>query len=40
MFVAEAIRETSFDGIEKWPEGFQSLFTGANVGKVVVRVLM
>lgn len=31
------IKETYFDGVEKWPEAFQSLFTGANVGKVVVR---
>jgi NADPH-dependent curcumin reductase CurA len=31
-------QETRFDGIESWVEGFQSLFTGANVGKVVVRL--
>jgi len=32
------IQETFFDGIEQWPIAFQSLFTGANIGKVVVRV--
>lgn len=32
------IQETRFDGIEKWPEAFASLFTGANIGKVVVCV--
>lgn len=31
-------QETYFDGIEHWVDGFQSLFTGKNVGKVVVRV--
>jgi NADPH-dependent curcumin reductase CurA len=31
-------QETYFDGIEHWIDGFQSLFTGKNVGKVVVRV--
>jgi len=31
-------QETVFNGIEAWIDGFQSLFTGANVGKVVVRV--
>lgn len=30
--------ETFFEGIESWPEGFQSLFTGKNMGKVVVKV--
>ena len=30
--------ETFFDGIEQWPHAFQSLFTGAKRGKVVVRV--
>jgi len=30
--------ETFFDGIERWPEAFQSLFTGKKLGKVVVRV--
>lgn len=33
------IQEESFtDGLENWPSAFHSLFTGANVGKVVVRV--
>ena len=32
------VQETIFNGIESWVEGFQSLFTGANVGKVVVRI--
>ena len=31
-------QETYFDGVETWPTAFQALFTGANVGKVVVRV--
>lgn len=30
--------ETLFAGIEHWPEGFLSLFRGANTGKVVVLV--
>lgn len=30
--------ETKFDGIESWPLAFQSLFTGGNIGKVVVNV--
>jgi len=30
-------QETYFDGVEKWAEGFQSLFTGKNLGKVVIR---
>ena len=30
--------ETVTHGIENWPAAFNSLFTGANVGKVVVRV--
>jgi len=29
--------ETFFDGIERWPEAFKSLFTGKKLGKVVVR---
>jgi len=33
-----AVQETFFEGIDSWVEAFQSLFTGANVGKVVVRV--
>lgn len=32
------VQETFFDGIENWPVGFQSLFTGRNVGKVVIRL--
>ena len=32
------VEETFFEGIESWPIGFQSLFTGANSGKVVIRV--
>jgi NADPH-dependent curcumin reductase CurA len=32
------IQETNFEGIENWPAAFQSLFTGGNFGKVVVRV--
>jgi NADPH-dependent curcumin reductase CurA len=32
------VDETFFEGIEQWPNAFQALFTGANVGKVVVRV--
>lgn len=32
------VEETFFDGIENWFSGFQSLFTGENKGKVVVRV--
>jgi NADPH-dependent curcumin reductase CurA len=32
-------KETFFEGIEQWPLAFQSLFTGTNVGKVVIRVI-
>lgn len=33
------LQEESFtDGLENWPAAFNSLFTGANIGKVVVRV--
>jgi NADPH-dependent curcumin reductase CurA len=32
------VEETYFDGIESWPAGFAALFTGANTGKVVVRL--
>ena len=32
------VEETTFDGIENWGAGFQSLFTGGNTGKVVVKV--
>ena len=31
-------RETTFDGIEKAPEAFIGLFTGANTGKMVVKL--
>ena len=30
--------ETFFDGLDKWPDAFKSLFSGAKLGKVVVRV--
>ena len=30
--------ETFFDGIEKWGDAFESLFTGKKMGKVVVRL--
>jgi hypothetical protein len=30
--------EHFFEGVEQWPAAFISLFTGANVGKVVVRI--
>ena len=30
-------QESFFDGIEEWAVGFQSLFTGKNIGKVVIR---
>jgi NADPH-dependent curcumin reductase CurA len=30
--------DTVFNGIESWPEGFASLFTGAKMGKVVVKL--
>jgi NADPH-dependent curcumin reductase CurA len=32
------VPETTFTGIDAWPEAFQALFTGANTGKVVVYV--
>jgi NADPH-dependent curcumin reductase CurA len=32
------VQETRHSGLESWPVAFQSLFTGANVGKVVVEV--
>jgi len=32
------IQETFFEGIENWPMAFQALFTGKNLGKVVVNV--
>ena len=31
-------RETVVDGIERAPEAFLALFTGENVGKMLVRV--
>ena len=33
-----AVQETFFEGISAWPEAFMSLFTGTNLGKVVVRL--
>ncbi len=32
------VQETFFDGMENWALAFQSLFTGKNVGKVVIRL--
>jgi NADPH-dependent curcumin reductase CurA len=32
------VEETDHKGIEEWPNAFRSLFTGGNIGKVVVRV--
>ena len=32
------VEETVFDGIESWPMAFQSLFTGVNTGKVVIKM--
>jgi len=32
------VEETFFEGAASWPMAFQSLFTGKNVGKVVVRL--
>ena len=31
-------QETVYEGISSWPEAFMGLFTGANLGKVVVRI--
>lgn len=31
-------QETIFEGLESWVDGFRSLFTGDNIGKVVVRM--
>jgi NADPH-dependent curcumin reductase CurA len=33
-----SVQETFHEGIEQWPVAFQSLFTGANKGKVVIRL--
>lgn len=33
-----AVEETHFSGVDQWPLAFQSLFTGGNTGKVVVKV--
>lgn len=35
---AYVAQETVYEGISSWPEAFLGLFTGANLGKVVVRV--
>jgi NADPH-dependent curcumin reductase CurA len=32
------VHETKFNGIEKWPQAFQALFTGNYKGKIVVTV--
>lgn len=32
------MEETFFEGVEQWPNAFQSLFTGKKTGKVVVRI--
>mmetsp|Transcript_28317 Transcript_28317/g.74336 ORF Transcript_28317/g.74336 Transcript_28317/m.74336 type:complete len:353 (+) Transcript_28317:184-1242(+) len=32
------VEETVFDGIEQWPLAFRALFTGANTGKVVIKM--
>ena len=32
------VKETVTEGVENWPHAFIQLFTGANVGKVVVKV--
>ena len=29
--------ETFFEGVDEWPNAFAALFTGKNLGKVVVR---
>ncbi|MEC9377330.1 MAG: hypothetical protein VX528_00075, partial [Candidatus Latescibacterota bacterium] len=31
-------KETVFDGVEKAPEAFMGLFTGANMGKMIVTL--
>ena len=33
-----SVKETVFEGLENWGAGFQSLFTGGNTGKVVIKV--
>jgi NADPH-dependent curcumin reductase CurA len=32
------VQETYHQGIEQWPQGFQSLFLGTNKGKVVIKL--
>lgn len=32
------VKQTDFHGIDQWPMAFQSLFTGGNTGKVVIRL--
>lgn len=32
------VKETYFNGISEWPNAFRSLFTGSNIGKVVVKL--
>ena len=32
------VKESFFHGIESWPTAFRALFTGENIGKVVVKV--
>ena len=32
------IQETLFHGIEEWGNAFESLFTGTNLGKVVLML--
>jgi NADPH-dependent curcumin reductase CurA len=32
------VKETTTEGIENWPHAFISLFEGANIGKVVVKI--
>ncbi len=32
------VEETVFSGIDQWPAAFQSLFTGTNSGKVVLKL--
>jgi NADPH-dependent curcumin reductase CurA len=32
------VQESHYEGLEKWPEAFHDLFTGKNLGKVVVHI--